>query len=364
MFKYLFVGGHFGDNPKPSGYARKLFNVLHAINPNGVLHNGGKFHELTAIVTQLKTYVKYDVVFWMPDVSNKREKLLKTIKTVSPHSILIISKNNLDGKYKFIDLVARALQVKANLFVELTKTELTPHDIIAGVYDPLGNCFCISLDIDKVAVALMDRVQELLRFTRIGSKVYDWGKELESPNIPDEFYNLVRNYADVFHKCIHGVNPSRLLGNASFRCERGFPSFKDGEQVYVSRRNIDKRHIEPAGFVPVKLVFNNLKKTVNVAYQGEHKPSVDSPVQLMLYHYYRNIKYMIHSHTYIRHAPFTEQRIPCGAIEEFYEIIKVYPSSEHTFLTLNLIGHGSLVMASHVENLQVYYYPRKAPEGV
>jgi hypothetical protein len=131
----------------------------------------------------------------------------------------------------------------------------------------------------------------------------------------------------------------------------------------VSRRNIDKRHIEPDGFIPVQLIYSDTKRGATVAFHGDYKPSVDAPVQLMLYHYYHNIKYMIHSHTYIRHAPFTTERIPCGAIEEFYEIIKLCPEREHSYMILNLRGHGSLVMATEIKRLRnIEYYPRSTPE--
>lgn len=363
MFKYLFVGGHFGDNPKPSGYIKKLFSFLISINPNGALINGGKFEELKNLLLRLQpsSFTPYfDVIFWMPDISNEKEKLVAQIKKIEPYTLLVTSKNNFENKYKFIDMVARSLQVKANLSVEFTKEDTF---ITGTVFDPLGNYYCATKNINKIAVTLMGRIQELLRFRRIGSQVYDLPDLKTKPDIPDEFYTLVRNYADIFHECIHGANPSRLLGNASFRCERGFPSFKNGEQVFVSHRNIDKRHIEPNGFVPVKLMYNDKKATV--AYHGLYKPSVDAPIHLLLYHFYHNMKYMIHSHTYIQDALCTTQRIPCGAIEEFYEIIKIYPNREHTFIILNLLGHGSLVMSDRIEKLNfIKYYPRPMPEIV
>jgi hypothetical protein len=376
MFRYLFVGGHYGKEAKPSGYVKKLYEIIHGMNPNGLLINGGKFQELKRLINSL-VFANYDVIFWMPDIPNNKEKLVRKIKPLSPHTLLVTSKNNIEGKYQFMELIARALQVKANLFVEFThKLEIgyVGNVLAASVYDPLGNRFCEELtDITQVAITLMDRIQKLLRYTRLGSEClpYSWpGKRMPDPEIQKEFYTLIRDYADIFHKCIHSMNQSRLLGNASFRCERGFPSFKDGNnQIYVSQRNIDKRHINPDGFVPVYLVFNDSTKEVTVGYRGDHnyvciKPSVDAPVHLMLYHYYHNIKYMIHSHTYIRHAPFTTERIPCGAIEEFYEIIKLCPEREHSYMILNLRGHGSLVMATEIKRLRsIEYYPRSTPEN-
>jgi len=376
MFKYLFVGGHFGDNPKKSGYIQKLYNNLQAINPNGTLINGGKFEELELHIN--RTFVGgkanatipnsfLDVIFWMPDVSNDKKKLVGIIKKRCPHVILITSKNNLEEKYKFPEMVARALQVKANLFLEFTYNtdDHSERRIRTGIYDPLGNCFCRTSDVSRVAVILMGRIHQLLKFTRVGSENHGCVSMEVEPDAPDDFYIRIKDYADVFHRCIHGANPSRLLGNASFRCESGFPSFKKGNVFFVSRRNIDKRYIKPGGFVPVRLEFYNCEPNMVVVYDGEHKPSVDTPIQLLLYHYYHKMNYMIHSHTYIKYVPFTRDIIPCGAIEEYYEIISHCPEREHSLIKINLKGHGSLVMAQDIKNLKdIDYVPRITPEFV
>ena len=247
MFNYLIVGGHFGDEVadcRPSPYIQKLFDAMTVINPHGTLKNGGKYEELQGIMENACCFspASYEVILWVPDVSNDKEKLVGKIKGVNPGVILVTSKNNKDGKYSFMELVARALHDKANLFVEFTKKE---GKVMAAVHDPLGNEFCRSIDIDRVALALVLRLTELCRFTRVGSVVCD-----ESFAIPMEtegikkFMELVRGYAEVFHECIHPHDSSRFLGNASFRCESGFPSFKDeAGHVFMSRRNVDKRDI-------------------------------------------------------------------------------------------------------------------------
>ncbi len=360
MYNYIFVGGRFGPDQKPSGYVGKLFSALHSINPNGLLVNGGKAVSLEMQINVFKR-IKYDVIFWMPDVDNDEYKWVEDIKKNSPHSILITSKNNIEGWYNFLELVSRALKVKANLCLEITKNE--EGLITSTLFDPLGNQYCKTDEIPLLAVKLATRIYKLLKFTRMGSRPYP-ALEVTPPDAPDAFYDIVRNYADVFHKCIHGVDTTRMLGNASFRCERGFPSFKSNEGlVYVSQRNIDKRFIAPENFVPVCLVFSKDKNFVG--YVGDNKPSVDTPIQLMLYHYFHNIRYMIHSHTYIESAPFTDSRIPCGAVEEFYDIIKVFPYRDETVIKINLLGHGSIVMAKDLSRLQdIKYCPKNNPEVV
>lgn len=361
MFKYVLVGGKFDDNPKKSGYINKLFDAMMRINKLGVLYNGGTFDELIKIFSAVQ---EFTVIFWMPDVPNDKEKLVKDIKKECPHSLLITSKNNIKNKYSFLDLVAHALNLKSNLFIEFTK----PNDLVlASIYDPLGNSYCQpSDDINLIAVTLMNRINKLLTFTRMNST-----QTVETklrPRIDDEFFELVKKYASVFHECMHSPNTTRMLGNASFRCESGFPSFKYNDCVFVSKRNIDKRDIGIDGFVQTWLdvgyndLFNSIEE-LQVHYIDNCKPSVDTPIQLLLYRYYKSIRFMIHSHTYIQNAPFTHEIMPCGAIDEFYEIIKIFPDYTLTNIQLNLKGHGSIVMVRHLEDLKnIQYIPRIIPE--
>jgi hypothetical protein len=81
---------------------------------------------------------------------------------------------------------------------------------------------------------------------------------------------------------------------------------------------------------------------------------------------------MIHSHTYVE-VPnagtafdglmSTSHPVPCGAVEEFYEIIRMCPQRDRTFVSINLVGHGSLTMVKDVSSLMnIKYIPRIVPE--
>ena len=358
MFSYILVGGQFSDEGgKPSGYIKKLFGAIQPLC-QGKIINGGTYSEIQTLIDNLEFF---EVIFWMPDISNDKEKLVKKIKEKYPKAILIISKNNLDSRYPLLEIVARALSVKANLFVEFVNPYDNLREIQAGVYDPLGNCFCKSKNINEVAAALISRVFELLKFTRVPSIRNDNWK-ISLPSAPEEFFAYVRNHAETFHKLIHAQGTSRLLGNASFRCENGFPSFRSGDAIFMSRRNIDKRAIDLDGFVQTRLVSYN---KLWVDYVGEHKPSVDAPVQLLLYRYYPKINFILHSHTYIWGGNPTDKAIPCGAVEEFFEIIKKVPGQYEDKIFINLKGHGSLAMVSDVKHLKdIPYRPRPFPEDM
>lgn len=134
----------------------------------------------------------------------------------------------------------------------------------------------------------------------------------------NEFFNIVRNHSNTYSNLTQGINPQRFLGNCSFRCESGFPSFRKDGYIYVSRRNSNKDMISAEHFVAVNV---NLSLSDKIIYLGTHKPSVDTPVQVMLYKNLPNINYMLHSHVYIKDAPFTQNKLPCGSLEEVDEIL-------------------------------------------
>jgi hypothetical protein len=96
----------------------------------------------------------------------------------------------------------------------------------------------------------------LLSYTRIQSKKI--GERIEVPN-EEDFFKIIRKYANVFHELIH-AHPeatNRFFGNASFRCEHCFPSFKVSENIiFVSRRNVGKRLIGKDRFVGVKQSYH------------------------------------------------------------------------------------------------------------
>ena len=103
-----------------------------------------------------------------------------------------------------------------------------------------------------------------------------------------------------------------------------------------------------------------------VKYYGNEKPSIDTPIQILLYQNFPKINFMLHSHVYVDEpsSVFTSNPIPCGAIEEVKEILMcVKLDFEKEVYYINLKGHGSLIMASspkYFENLK--YKPRKPRE--
>lgn len=316
--------------------------------------NGGNFSEMESILDKTKDA---DVVLWWANVPNDKPKI-RDVKSVNPKCMLVTSKRNDDGKYNFSELVNRALDAKANLCVEFSK--------VGGrfqmfVFDPLGNEWYKGFDIGECCKVLTSRLSFLKNVTRQGCENADLHTE-----VPDnkEFFQIVKDYAEVFHELINPAREvTRYLGNSSFRCQRGFPSFKQGGIVYVSRRNVDKRFIDKDNFVPTML------RKGSVLYQGEYKPSVDTPIQLRLYEALPNINYMIHAHVYLEGAPFTKHMVPCGGLEEVNEVLKALVTdiedASKDFYAVNLVGHGCIAMAKTAEQLKnLPYVGRVLPEKI
>ena len=352
MSKTLIVGGTFDDNGgKPSSVVNKVYETFVAQGYAVDVFNGGYFEDVEKI---LESTVNYKYVIWWANVPNDKEKI-RNVKEINPKCILITSKRNDNDTYGFAELINRALGAKSNLCVEFSKW----NDIYKmRLFDPLGNLWYSGMDVVYMTTVMMDRMFFLAGVTRQGCLHAD-GKI----DIPDEkeFFDIVKHYGDVFHDLIQpdkGV--TRYLGNATFRCQRGFPSFRKKNKIFVSQRNVDKRYIDRCAFVPVKLDDDVLW------YYGDNKPSVDTPIQTRLYRLLPNINYMIHAHVYIKDAPFTKHNIPCGGIEEVMEIIEaIGADTTKNFYAVNLIGHGCIVMAKNVKQLKnLNYIARKMPERI
>lgn len=340
----FFVGGDFNDDGgRASGYVQKLSShIKQGLSfDDFFLFNGGHFSDLLGIVQRIEKD-KPSVIFWLANVPNDKEKLVEQIKKVSPKSILISSKNNSGNRYTFPEIIARMLKIKANLSIIFH----TGQAIHASLADPLGNVF---LDherhIENVADAIVNRVEDLLMTIRVGS--IRIGDAIPAPQNEEtlRFVEIIRRHAQEFARLTPNVSTERMLGNASFRCNFGFPSMKQDGHIFVSRRNIDKVSIDLDGFVAVEKRLTE----DGVCYYGDCKPSVDTPIQQLLYEAFPKVRFMIHGHVRVKGAPETSEVVPCGAINETREIAIFMNPSKNPNFAINLRGHGCLVMAETLD---------------
>ena len=376
--KVLVVGGTFDRNDgKSSGLINKLgkaiaIAAMAANNATVEVQNGGNIERLKELLEETPDN---DFVFWFANVSNDEEKI-RDVKAVAPHTLLITSKRNdfvdetfTKQKYDFEELLQRALAIKANLCFEFCKM---PDGIFKmKVFDPLGCVWYEGTDINDAAKAAVDRLMYLSSVTRKPSVNTEDVPEVVFNDTDKRFLEFVKSSAEVFHRlmCLP-PDVKRFVGNASLRfktptrCMNGFPAMRKDGYVLISRRNVDKTGISEKDFVPCFLDEDG-----NVAFGGENKPSVDSPVQLRLFNKLPNIDYILHGHCYIKDAPMTSLAIPCGAVEEVDETLRciedTYGTDDGKFYTINLKGHGCLIMANaeELDKMEsVEFYVRPLPE--
>ena len=315
----------------------------------------------------------------MANVPNELPKI-RNVKDINYKTMLVSSKRNIDNKYSFQDLLQKSFALKSNLTIEFSKS----NDLYSmKLFDPLGNVWYEGTNIKECSKELIDRLNFIKSITRestvsseksIGALAWffnmfkeDIYKSDINPTIPVKkvFLNIVKEYATKFAEATFETKDvKRFLGNASFRCPKGFPSFREGKYIFVSKRNVNKEFISIDEFVPVYL------ENGKVYYCGESKPSVDTTIQVRLYELLPNINYMIHSHCYIDDAPFTQKSLPCGAIEEVKEILELLEKEYNNdlnkdFYLINLLGHGSIMMSKYPEQLMnINIAGRKLPENM
>lgn len=355
--RIYLVGGTFdAESGKSSGVISKMAKSLSEHEEVSSLRtfNGGNVETLIELYNE-GVMEDGDTIIWFPNVPNTFEKN-RDIKRKYPKKLLVTSKRN-HGEYEFNYLVNHALGMKANLTIEFSRGEEGKFQSM--LFDPLGAVWVDKThDLGEVVEGLVKRLSYLKSVKRVGT--FKGNGDVEIPS-EREFIDVVKSLSDTFHELIHpaeGVN--RFLGNASFRCRHGFPSFKKDGKIYVTRRNIDKRDLGVEGFVPVERGKQN-----EIVYYGDHKPSVDTPIQLALYEHYEDVQYMAHSHIYIEGAPFTKKAVPCGGLQEVDEIVNLFPDKDSVNFAVNLIGHGSLILSDSVEDIKrksKKYVARPMPE--
>lgn len=336
----FIVGGTFNHNQgKPSSIIEKIYYTFNSqfTEDNITLLNGNNINTLKIHLQQF-----FDVIFWAPNISNDEEKIIPNIKTQHPKTLLISSKRVVEKQYTEFDIIGRLLKTKSNLGVMITKPN---HHYHFTLLDPLGNCYSSTQNINEMTLALCQRIKTLKQLNRISSECIG---PVQNFTINPEFIKFIQHSANEFTHYVNAINPNRMLGNASTRCMFGFPAQKEKERIFVTQRNIDKALIKTEGFVEVT------KNESTVQYYGNKKPSVDTPIQIRLFNFYKNINYMIHGHVYIEGAPFTHDKIPCGFIEEYNDIIQLFPNNSIEHFAINLKGHGCLIMSKSVDNLWHY----------
>lgn len=300
----------------------------------------------------------YDVVLWLINDN------WVSVKKVVPTAIVV---GYIEARERIVDVdelaaISNGLYNKRKPFVDILNESLLHRDNLTIaydgssflLYDPLGTQWYSGNMVPGLVYHLMKRVTFLLNTHR--ERTFKSDAVLTTPD-NTEFFTYVHEVAEIFHQTIqHSPGVTRLLGNASFRGSNGI--------IYASERDVDKAFVSKETFIPAFI------KDGMTMYSGNKKPSKDTVVQLKLYGVLPNINYIVHSHCYVKDAPFTNMPVPCGALEEVDEVIQViekYYDGDFNrgYYAVNLIGHGCLVFASDLAVIrQAEYQTRKLPEGL
>jgi hypothetical protein len=369
--KALFVGGTWDKNGgKPSKIFSQFVGGAIEYFSESQVRNGGIYGDLYA-------GVDCDVAFWMPNVPNDLDMIHpKSRGFLACNETLVCSKAMYERpdreEVTFADALAKMLHMKANLGVLVRKDG---NRFTGQIADPLGNTYgAIKDDFNHLGAVAAQRAIFLKGLTRIGSKRI--GAIDDFIPIDDGFIKEVREFAGEFAKLLPTPeNCDRFLGNASFRCSHGFPSFRlrdhNGERIMVSRRDVDKTGIGLKDFVPVN-PYRPYSECVE--YYGQNKPSVDTPVELIIFDHFKRVNYLMHGHVYLKDTMVTCRILPCGVIEEWEEIrnlIDQDPAGISAWskgkFGINLRGHGCLIGVHDVKDLSYFrdrLVARQMPEGV
>lgn len=350
--KVLLTAGTWDlNNGKKSGLIDKMYNLLKERYDIDYF-NGGHYDELNKIIETVKNY---DVIFWMANVPNELPKV-RDVKKIHPTALVIGSKRNHydyakgDMEYTFVEVLNKSLLQRNNLTIEFLKyRDAKTFQML--LFDPLGTTWYEGYDINELVHNMVNRIDFILTTRR--ERTYQVEGET-TPLDNEEFYQYVRDVAEIFHRTIeHADGVTRFLGNASFRY---------GDDIYVTKRDVDKAKIDKYNFV--KSYFENEK----VYYYGNHKPSKDTVVQTRLYKLLPNINYIVHSHCYAEGGFFTQTPVPCGALDEIDEVLEVIKKNYNNDMNLNyykinLKGHGCLIFGKTLEDMkQTKYVTRHLPE--
>lgn len=336
--KILIVTGTFcKEGGKPSYFGQKIFESFEKIPYDSIKFiNGGNYDCLSIEFSKINSY---DIIFWMPHIEDSVNDYLPCIKRENKTAILIQARRNDHNCYTTFQIVEKMFSVRSNICLEFSKSEDSKYTF--RVLDPLGNLWYSGDSITEASDKIVSHVSNILTLTRLPS--YNSLATVPTVRIEKSFIRAVQFYGWRFSELVNiEINKERFTGNASTRCMAGFPSVRNKDSIFVSMRNVDKNDIGENNFIPVNLA------ATEVQYAGQNKPSVDTPVQLLLYRYYYNVNYIIHGHAYIIGAPFTEKFIPCGYLEEADEVNKVFKDHLSSNFAINLIGHGCLILAKNI----------------
>jgi len=326
--RVVVVGGTADkDRGKESGIVRKLADLLDAESFNGV----------RVCALERLDLLNYAVVIWMPNIDNAERKF---VPKKGRGAVLICSKVMREGYTRF-DSVGRIFKMHGNAVIEVYPDD--PACIEFALVDALGNEWIRTSKLEELSEAIERFVFWSRGQKRVSCRPTKRRRNDRRPRELEVLAELTRTVADK----VETERGGRYFGNASTRCMAMFPSARMMNNIglYASPRNTDKKRINVDDFVFAEMGSDGIE------YLGDRKPSVDTPVQAILYAYHPKVRFMIHGHAFIKGAPGTKEYYPCGDLREVDEVSLLMDSNGPNG-AINLAGHGFLIYAEDEKMLR------------
>lgn len=328
--KLLVIAGIFDENGGATSPFAEMFVECSKTFFNIRGRNGGNLEVLDRVISNV---CHFDVVVWIAQVDDPG--YLLRIKEANPKCLLVQAVRNDKIKHSLCEIVSGMLKTRSHLSLVIDRGA---DQLDLKIIDSLGNLWYEGPSVSEVIVRLQWYINYVAELTRVGSTRSDFfdGEMV----IEEDFWKIVRLFGAIFKTAFRKTaNAECIAGDETIRCIYGYPSICTDNAIIVSRRDIDENGIEKEMFVAVE------NRTDTLSYSGGYKPSVDTPLHLQIYNYYKDIRYIIHGHCYVENAPTTSMHVPCGYLEEINEIKKIYPNDHYTDFAINLLGHGCIICA-------------------
>lgn len=324
--KTIIIGGNFGETPKPSSVVTKIADELEAIN----VINGGT-------LDMLPHEINSELIIWMPNIVNESPKQYPK-KTNG--NILICSKVMREG-YVIAEAVSRIFKMNGNAVIAIYPGEKFTFKLV----DALGNVWYNGGDIPELCKVIKEFCEFINKAWRVNTERHDI-VGIERNNDLTEFIEVNKSLTEY----IQTSCGTRFFGNISTRCQKLFPTMKvDNDYVFVSPRNSNKESLTAEDMI---LAWYDIPDSQlgHILYSGPHKPSIDTPIQVMLYNIHQGVNYMIHGHAFIKDCEYTDEYFICGDMREVDAVDNLMIGKVSG--KINLKNHGFLIYADTLDNLK------------
>ena len=278
----------------------------------------------------------FRAILWLAHV--KDGGYLSRIKEVNKDCLLIQARRN-DRKRNSLCEIILDMDKNGTDLCLIIDHDREKYDF--KLLDTVANLWYEGPDTSEVITRLQWYIDHVAELKRIKSAPSDFTPS--KITIDEDYYQIVRLFGAILKNVYKTAKSSEcIMDSGALRSMHGYPSVRTDDAVLVSCRNIDARGITKDDFVPVET------RTDVVSYSGNREPAIDTAVHLQLYKYYQNVKYIIHTHCCVEHAPMTSIYVPCGCIEDVDEINKIYPNRNSCDFAINLLGHGCIILAENL----------------